>query len=120
MSRIPSVVSSYVGFMSRSAASQRAGLADLWDRLQGLRGNNTREAKRVASEMGLDPLAASWHCRKLVVGVEYPTGDEMLATVLARLETARDAARARSAQPRRPDPYHPGAPTLPGNRSPSA
>lgn len=111
------VVSSFVGVMARS--QDRTGMATLWGVMLGIRGN-TREAKRVASEMGLDPLAASWHCRKLVVGVEYPTGDEMLATVLARLETARDAARARSAQPRRPDPYHPGAPTLPGNRSPSA
>ena len=93
----PIVVSSYVGFMARS--QDRAGLATLWGVMLGIRGN-TREAKRVASEMGLDPLAASFHCRKLVEGVEYPTGAEMLASVEARLEASREAAIRRAAEPR--------------------
>jgi hypothetical protein len=53
-------------------------------------------------------------------GVEYPTGPEMVQMAETRLQGAREAAQRRAHEPRRPDPYHPGAPTLPGHRSPSA
>jgi len=114
----PLVVRSYLGVMDRNPGD-RGELAALWDRLLGMRGD-VPGARAVAVEMEFATALASFHVRKLREGETYPTGAEMLATVEARLEAARDARKARATLPRRPDPYHPGAPTLPGNRSPSA
>jgi hypothetical protein len=116
---MPLVVSSYVKFMARRPEGDRAAYADLWDRLLTMRGQAS-DAKGEAARMGLDPLGASWHCRKLREGVEYPTGADMLATVAERMEAHRKARAARTARPAPRSKYHPGAPTLPGNRSPSA
>lgn len=116
------VVPSYVRFMGRRSDAERPAYADLWDRLLTMRGD-AKAAKAAATEMGLDPRAASWHGRKLKAGESYPTGAEMLEAAEAHVKATREAfARnplGKRAQARR-DKYHPGAPTLPGNRSPSA
>lgn len=111
------VVRSYLGVMDRSPCP--AEYADLWDWMLTLRGQPV-EARRVAEAMDLDPGAASFHGRKLREGETYPSGADMLAEV-----TERRAARAKHRRENPPEPpkrskYHPGAPTLPGNRSPSA
>jgi hypothetical protein len=122
LNKQPTAVSSYVKFMCRQPEAQRAAYADLWDRMLSMRGHAT-DAKATAADMGLDPSAASWHCRKLREGEDYPTGSELLTAVLARVEATHEAvarrARERAANPPA-SPYHPGAPTLPGHRSPSA
>ena len=114
----PLVVRSYLGVMARNPGD-RGELAALWDRLLGMPGD-VAGARTVAGEMEFAPALASFHVRKLREGETYPTGAEMRATVEARLEAAREARKARGPVARHPDPYHPGAPTLPGNRSPSA
>lgn len=112
------VVSSFLGNMSRSP-SDRAEMATLWDRLLGMRGN-VAEARKVADEMEFAQGFATFHVRKLREGESYPTGAEMLAACEARLEAGRKARANRAKQPAKLSKYHPSAPTLPGNRSPSA
>jgi hypothetical protein len=101
----PLAVRSYQGVMLRSR--DRAGLADLWDRLTQAPGN-VPAAKSVATAMGQDPLCASFHARKLREGESYPTGAEMLAAVEATAKVHaqnHEAQRAReAARPRLPWP----------------
>jgi hypothetical protein len=116
----PRPVASYVMCLCRLPEGERADYGALWDRLLTMRGDTGAGSKAVGREMGLDERVASFHCRQMREGVEYPTGPEMVQMAETRLQGAREAAQRRAHEPRRPDPYHPGAPTLPGHRSPSA
>ena len=100
--------------------SDRREMAALWDRLLTMPGD-VAQARTVADEMEFAQGFATFHVRKLREGEAYPTGAEMLAACEARLEAHRKARAEQAKRDKaRTDPYHPGAPTLPGNRSPSA